>query len=364
MEIKRKVILAIGCSKIGGAQKVFATITRELIKEGNNVTVVLPEGPLANILRNENVEIITLKFKSYSGLLTIAKILRRKDIDIINTHLTNCSFLFTLVNIFYKKKICCSLHNAIIHEGLGKLQKIIYPFFYFLIGKLSDGIIVNSEKNKAHFIDVAHIKADRIRIIYNGIDDQEYLDEGKFINHDIQKFHIGYIGRLSIEKGVIYLIKALYQLQHIDFECSIIGEGPLRTELEEEVVSSGLKDKVKFYGFQQNVVPYFRKMDLFVLPSLNEVLPITIIEAFALRVITIASDVGGVPDLITEGRTGLLFPAKDVNKLVEKINWVYKHEREREILIENAYNKFIQTFTSQAMIKQITDYYDFIRYNS
>lgn len=363
MEIKRKIVLAIGCSKIGGAQKVFATITKELLKEGNIVTVVLPEGPLANILRNENVEIITLKLKSFSGVLTIGKILGRRDVDIINTHLTNCSFLFTLVNIFYKKKICCSLHNAIIHEGLGKLQKIIYPFFYFLIGKLSDGIIVNSEKNKRHFVDVAHIKADRIRIIYNGIDAQEYLDEVKSIDQLGKKFHIGYIGRLSIEKGVIYLIEALSQLQHIDFECSIIGEGPLRNELE-EVVSNGLKDKVKFYGFQQNVVPYFKKMDLFVLPSLNEVLPITIIEAFALRVITIASDVGGVTDLIDEGRTGLLFPAKDVNTLIEKINWVYNHETERQILIENAYNKFIQTFTSRAMIRQITDYYDFIRYNS
>ncbi|MBW0177680.1 glycosyltransferase family 4 protein [Sediminibacterium sp.] len=363
--MKRKnILLAIGCSKIGGAQKVFATIAKQLVNEGHTVTVVLPEGPLAIILRKEDIITVPVKYKSLQGIRTIAKLLKRKEIDIVNTHLTNCSFLIAVINIFYRKKICCALHNAIIHEGLGKVQKLIYPFLYFLIYKLSNGIIVNSEKNKQHFIETARIDPDHIRVIYNGINASEYADAGNVLKQPGQKFQIGYIGRLSVEKGVIYLIEALTQLHEIDFECKIIGEGPLRSELENEVLSKQLGDRVKFLGFQENVVPFFYQMDVFVLPSLNEVLPITIIEAFALKVVTVAAAVGGVPDLITNEQTGMLFPAKDTKKLAENIKWIYNNASERQRMIENAYAKFIHTFTSDAMLRQITDYYDFIIYKS
>ncbi|MBT9485467.1 glycosyltransferase family 4 protein [Sediminibacterium sp.] len=363
MKKTKNILLAIGCSKIGGAQKVFITIAKKLRKEGNIVTVLLPEGALAVLLRNENFNTISINYKSIKGIRTIAGLLKRKDFDIINTHLTNSSFLFAVINIFYKKKLCCSLHNAIIHEGLNKLQKLIYPFIYFLIYKLSNGIIVNSESNKQHFIDIAHISPKHIRVIYNGIDASEYIVEKNLSKNRGGKFQIGFIGRLSIEKGVIYLIEALSQLTEIDYECVIIGEGPLRYVLEEKVLSKGLKSRIKFLGFQKNVTPFFAQMDVFILPSLNEVLPITIIEAFALKVVTIAAEVGGVPDLITHGKTGMLYPTRDIEKLSENIKWVYKNNSESQKMVENAYAKFIQSFSSDVMIREISEYFDIINKN-
>jgi glycosyltransferase involved in cell wall biosynthesis len=256
--------------------------------------------------------------------------------------------------------LCCSLHNAVIHEGLNTIERLIYPFIYFFIYKFSDGIIVNSESNKQHFRDVAHISANHIKVVYNGIDASEYKVGKKVSKVKGGKFQIGYIGRLSIEKGVIYLIEALSHLDDIDYECVIIGEGPLRHELEDIVISKGLKSKVKFLGFQQNVTPFFSEMDVFVLPSLNEVLPITIIEAFAHKVITIASEVGGVPDLITHGKTGLLFPAKDIDILLENIKFVYTNLGEKQKMVDNAYEKFIQSFSSDVMLREISNYFDFI----
>lgn len=360
MKKTKNILLAIGCSKIGGAQKVFITIAKKLRKEGHIVTILVPKGPLADFLRNENFNVIFINYKSIRGFLIINRLLKRKDFDIINTHLTNSSFLFAAINFFYKKKLCCSLHNSIIHEGLNRLQKIIYPYIYFLIYKLSNGIIVNSEVNKQHFIKIANISPKHIRVIYNGIDLNEYNISEHHRKSKGNKFKIGYIGRLSIEKGIIYLIEALSKLNDIDYECVIIGEGPLRHELEDYVLLKGIKSRVKFLGFQNNVTPFFAEMDVFILPSLNEVLPITIIEAFALKVITIASEVGGVPDLITHGETGMLFPKKDVEKLLQNIKWIYENNSESQRIIKNAYNKFIQTFSSDVMIKEISDYYNYI----
>ena len=360
MKDKGNILLAIGCSKIGGAQKVFATLAKQLSYQGYNVTVVLPEGPLAQVLQEDNISTTVIKFKSLQGILTISGLLKTRKFDIINTHLTNCSFLIALINIFYRKKLCCSLHNAILHEGLNWIQKLIYPFIYFFIYKFSNGIVVNSESNKQHFIDISHISAKHIRVIYNGIDANEYIIEKKVTKDKGGKFLIGFIGRLSIEKGVIYLIEALSHLDDIDYECVIIGEGPLRHELEDIVASRGLKNKVKFLGFKQNVIPFYAEMDVFILPSLNEVLPITIIEAFALKVITIATEVGGVPDLITHGKTGMLFPVKDVKKLRENIKWVYRNSSKRQEMVDNAYAKFIQSFSSDVMVKETSEYFQLI----
>lgn len=360
MKEKGNILLAIGCSKIGGAQKVFATLAKQLRYQGYNVTILLPEGPLAQMLQEDNISTTVIKFKSLQGIRTISSLLKTSKFDLINTHLTNCSFIIALINIFYMKKLCCSLHNAIIHEGLNRIERLIYPFIYFFIYKFSDGIIVNSESNKQHFRDVAHISAHHIRVIYNGIDASEYIVGKKVSKDKGGKFQIGYIGRLSIEKGVIYLIEALSHLGDIDYECVIIGEGPLRHELEDNVISKGLKSRVKFLGFQQNVTPFFSEMDVFVLPSLNEVLPITIIEAFAHKVITIASEVGGVPDLIIHGKTGMLFPAKDIDNLLENINFVYRNSGKKQKIVENAYKKFIQSFSSDVMLKEISKYFDFI----
>ncbi len=363
MKKTKNILLAIGCSKIGGAQKIFITIAKNLRNEGNNVTILLPEGALADMFRIEDFNTLTINYKSIKGIRTITGLLKRKDFDIINTHLTNSSFLFAVVNIFFKKKLCCSLHNAIIHEGLNRIQRLIYPYIYFIIDKFSNGIIVNSESNKQHFVDIANISPNHIRVIYNGIDASEYIIEKNISKSKRRKFQIGFIGRLSIEKGVTYLIEALSHLNEIDFECVIIGEGPLRYELEDIVISKGLNSRVKFLGFQQNVTPFFAEMDVFILPSLNEVLPITIIEAFAHKVVTIAAEVGGVPDLITHGKTGMLFPAKNIEKLLENIKFIHKNIGEKQKMIDNAYQKFIQSFSSDVILGEISKYYDFISQN-
>ena len=356
--MKKSVLLAIGCSKIGGAQKMFATISEELISRQYNVIIVLPEGKLAEMFRDQGIEVHTFEFTSIRIFYQIASILRKNKIDIINTHLTNCSFLFAIVNLFFRKPLICSLHNAVLHEGLGQFQRFYFPFIYNIIARLSHRIIVNSNSNKEHFIEVARIDPSHIKVVYNGINPSNYNCESQKNYMPNKKFQIGFVGRLSIEKGVTYLLEALTRLTISDFECIIVGDGPLKSFLENEVKIKGLSDRVKFVGFQSNVTPFFKQMDVFVLPSLNEVMPVTIIEAFALKTIVIASEVGGVPDLIKNKTTGVLFSSKNSHELQSSITWVYDNPKIVESIVETAFNSFLTTFTSDAMIENTIEVYE------
>lgn len=354
-----RILLAIGSSEIGGGQKVFLTLIKEFINRDCSLVVVMPDGPLVQLVQSYKVKTHIVNFNSAAALLSIARILKQERVDIVNTYLTKCSLLFSIVNILYRLPLCCTLLNAITHEKLGRHQRYIYPSFYLMLHKLCNGIIVNSEQNKRHFIDVAGIDAKDIKVIYSGIDVDEFSNVQKN-QPKSNKFVIGAVGRLSPEKGHIYLMKALTYLRKIDFECLIVGDGPLRSELENYVINENLTKNVTFLGFQKNVAEIMARMDIVVMPSLNETFGITIVEAFALRKLVIASDAGGIPELVNHKITGLMFPVKNSLALAEAIEYAYNNKNEITNMGNNAYGFAMKNFTSAAMADNTLRYYDSI----
>jgi len=135
---------------------------------------------------------------------------------------------------------------------------------------------------------------------------------------------IGYVGRLIPAKGLTYLISAMHQIQseHSNIYLVIVGDGPERMNLER--MTKSLKMKVTFTGWQAETLPYYALMDIFVLPSFFEGLPNVILEAMAMEKPIVATDTGGIPDLIVNGKNGFLVPTRNsasislnVKKLIE-----------------------------------------------
>jgi glycosyltransferase involved in cell wall biosynthesis len=355
----KRIMLAIGSSEIGGGQKVFLACMRELVKRDFTIVAVLPNGPLVELVKSLNVRIHIVDFSSIAALSRIAMILHRERVDIINTYLTKCSLMFSLVNLLYRVPLCCTLLNAITHEKMGNLQKRVYPFAYFLLYKLCDGIIVNSGQNKKHFMDVARMDGRSINVIYSGIEAAEFqgIQNRRPSDH---KFVIGAIGRLSPEKGHIYLIQALADLTTVDFECVFVGDGPLRAELEQYVRKVHLDHRIKFIGFRAEVASAMSQMDVVIMPSVNETFGLTIVEAFALKKVVIGSDAGGIPELVINGQTGLLFPARDSAALAEAILYVYNNREEAQSMAIKGHDYFKKNFTSEIMTVNTIRYYESI----
>jgi len=162
-----------------------------------------------------------------------------------------------------------------------------------------------------------------------------------------EEFVFVYIGRLSEEKGLPYLLEAFAELIRpaVRARLVLIGDGPQRKMLEQRVVELSLEQQVSLTGFQKQISPWLAIADCFVLPSLTEGTPMALLEAMAAGAPIVATGVGGVPDVITNGVNGLLVPCADVDALQNSMSSLMvnpelreKYSREARKTVESRYS--------------------------
>jgi glycosyltransferase involved in cell wall biosynthesis len=355
--MNKPVLLAIGSSEVGGGQKVFLLMVTELTNRGIDVIVVLPAGPLVDLLKDVAAKLYIIEY-NLKSIPKLIKIIKGNDVGLINTFLTKCSLYFLMANLYYRVPICCTLLNAIIHEKLTPLQRVIYPFLYRTIEKLSDGIIVNSYQNKKHFIEVGGMDESAVDVIYSGVDFPLLETTKEPSTFEKKRLVIGAIGRLAPEKGHKYLLEALTYIEDIDYDCWIVGDGPLRLELEEYVSHNGLTGRVKFWGFREDVPKILEDISMVVMPSLDETFGLTIVEAFGQKKIVIATNVGGIPEIVQHGVTGLLVSSRDAKGIAKMIRFCLSHLEAVHEMIENAFTLAHGKFTTNAMVDNTVIYYN------
>lgn len=154
-------------------------------------------------------------------------------------------------------------------------------------------------------------------------------------------FVFGSVGRLSIEKGHRFMLAAFHQLCQAagggaGLFLIVVGDGKEQVPLEQQAARLGIRDKVHFAGFQGNCTEWMQLLDCMVQPSLTEGTPNSVLEALCLRVPVVATAVGGVPDLIADGRNGLLVPAEDAVRLAEAMERMWKSAELRSRLVAGA----------------------------
>ncbi len=149
-------------------------------------------------------------------------------------------------------------------------------------------------------------------------------------------FVFGSVGRLSVEKGHRFMISAFHQLcaqspVGAPLYLIVVGDGKEQKALEQQATHLGIREQVHFAGFQGNCTEWMQLMFFLIQPSLTEGTPNTVLEALCLKVPIIASAVGGVPDLIVDGRNGLLVPPANVAQMTAAMNkmWLFPDLRDR-----------------------------------
>lgn len=132
--------------------------------------------------------------------------------------------------------------------------------------------------------------------------------------------HLLTVGRFSPQKGLDLLLRAIHRLP-VHVALWIVGDGPLRTELETQAATLNIQDRVTFFGWQEEaaVKEFYRKADLFVLSSLDEGMPLVVLEAMAMGLPIVATDVSGTQELVRSGENGYLVPVKDVDALTSTL---------------------------------------------
>ena len=224
----------------------------------------------------------------------------------------------------------------------------------------TDLLIAVSYSVKKYLVESRMAVEKKIAVIPNAIDLDEFrykdLKENKAVG--TRAPIIGTIGNLNYQKGQIYLIEAMKEIRK---ECplatlEIIGEGEERKILEAEIKRLGLKHAVTLLGRKSEVEKYMKHWSVFVLPSIAETFGIVILEAMHAGVPIVASSVGGVKDIITHNKNGILVPAKDKNALADAIIDVLKRPALSAKLNREGRDR-VADFSWRNIIKQIEERY-------
>ena len=150
------------------------------------------------------------------------------------------------------------------------------------------------------------LREEQVPVVYNGIDLSRCIPKEEYdLGDPVKLLHIGRFNEQKNHKGLLESFSTLLKT-YPQCRLDLIGDGELREKMETYVHDLGIGDNVRFLGSQGNVYPYLRDADLFVLPSHYEGMPMTIIEAMGTGLPVVASAVGGVPDMIQDGESGLL----------------------------------------------------------
>ena len=312
-----------------GAEVQLLSLMRYLARlPGFECSVILfNEGRLAEELRKLPVSLTVISEQTFSPMgiaYRLAKALRKIRPDVVHTHKYKDSFIGTLVarslGIPYVVRIVHGLPEPFM--GLRNAKMVAYTAADRLMtGWFVDRVVAVSSDIERVLIGL--YGSNRVSCIHNGIDlaavrvttSREALRRKWQIPEDAVV--IGTVGRLVPVKGHAILLDATRILQASigNVALVLVGDGPLRKDLEANAKRLGLEKSVIFAGQQDQSYDFMNMMDVFVLPSLHEGIPMVVLEALALQRPVVATRVGGIPEVIEHGQTGFLAEPSDASSL-------------------------------------------------
>jgi glycosyltransferase involved in cell wall biosynthesis len=203
------------------------------------------------------------------------------------------------------------------------------------------------------------ISADRIRVIHNGINVEGFIEKSDVCNDDNEQDSLVAVARLSPEKGISMLLRAVALLRDSipELQLEIAGSGPCHAELLHEASELGIEGQVTFLGQVTHPGEVLGRGRIFVLPSLSEGISLTLLESMAMGIPVIATNVGGNSEVIKDGYTGLLVPDSDPQTLADAIRKLWYDSDLRFQLALAAKQNVAEMFHVQRMIHQYEQLY-------
>ncbi|WP_420794783.1 glycosyltransferase family 4 protein [Desulforamulus reducens] len=356
----------------GGMKNHLINLIRYTDKNKFSVTVACPPGTsMWDELYDMGVDLIPIPLrgelsptKDYLVVHTLVKYLHQSRTTILHTHSSKAALVGRVAGIIARTPVIIfTVHNSIFYEEWSRLKKKIYSTVEKILARFTDRIITVSEALKQELLVKEDLSPTRLTTIYNGIEVEKFTTQSD-LNEIRQSFNIpessmiiGTIARLAPQKGVSYLLKAASHLKEYNVTFLVVGDGPLRQELEQEVSERGLQNRVIFAGKRDNIPEILSILDIFVLPSVTEGLPLTILEAMAASKPVVATRVGGVPEAIVEGKTGLVVSPKDPEALAVALAGLLGERDRLNRMGQNGQKHASEKFTVNLMVEKTMDLY-------
>ena len=334
---------------LGGTERQLAEIALSLDRDQfePHVGCFTSGGFRAGELRQAGVPILELGVRSLisgsavAGARRMGAYLARHEIALVHAFDVPLDLFAVPVARWYRTPVVLASMRA--HRDLtpGLTRHLLR-----VTDRMVDGIVVNSRAVARELTERDGVPAAMLRLAYNGLDTSVFRRQGEraALPWDEAAVVIGIVCALRPEKGLRTLLEAFRKVKATrpGVKLAIVGSGPMLAELQ---AAAGAD--CHFQPAERNVAPWLRAMDIFVLPSLSEALSNSLMEAMGCGCCPVASRVGGNPELVADGETGLLFPVGDAAALAERLALLVDQPEYRRQLAERAERRMLEHFTRE-----------------
>ncbi len=371
---KKKLFICITKSNWGGAQKYVFDIATSTPRDQFDTTVLLGgNGDLKRKLDEAGVKTILLENsqrdintkKEFGLLFELIKIFKKEKPDIIHLNSSKMGFTGAIAGrIAGIKKIIFTAHGWAFNENRNFFSKCFFRILHNLTIMLCDNTIAVSEITKNQ---IGKMFRKKIVVIRNGLRETELKDRDtaqKFLSEKILQQNykaekvlaekttwIGTLSELHTTKGLNYAIEAISKIQsNVIFV--VMGEGEKRKELEEQAVKLGAGNKVFLIGHIDCASTYLKAFDIITLSSITEALPYMLLEAGYASLPIVASNVGGIPEIIENQKTGMLVSPRNSEEIKSAIEYLIKKPEKARFFGDSLKAKISKDFTQKAMVEK------------
>lgn len=352
---KLKIVHTEASCGWGGQEIRILSETDGMLAKGHNVTVVCVEhSPLHRESLARGIPVVGLPIgkKRLPGLLAMYSWLKKNQPDVVNTHSSTDSWLVALSSLFLLRA-----------PAIVRTRHISAPInnkwtTRWLYQRATDWIVTTGVKLRDTLVQDNGYQPDRITSVATGIDPAIFYPKNKeatrsALGLSTSARYLGIVATLRTWKGHIYLIEALKNLPE-DVVLLIVGDGPNKVNIEKSVQENKLEHRVQFIGQQKNVADWLNAIDMLVLPSYaNEGVPQTLMQGMLCKTPIVTTDVGSIPEIIQNEKTGLVVEPKNSSQLGLAISRLLTSPDEATTFATHAYKHAVAFYTKDKMIEQM-----------
>lgn len=366
---KIRIVYVLCAEERGGVEEHVLSLVKHINRRRFLPFVVAPPKLIelfGKDLTETETTIFPLKLKSLfdiTGRQNFISFLRKNRIQIVNTHMFIASISFSPLARLAGVPVLIETSHGVekwrLEKGFLKRNSFVIDRF---VSMFQTKILAVSHACSGDLVRIKGIPQEKIVVVQNGRDLSNFSPLSTERRRAFRTLYglsdddylFGVMARLDFQKGHAYLFEAVRQLllKRKDFKLLVIGDGILREDLKQKVLELGIGSHVIFTGFQKDLPGYHGILDVHVLPSLFEGLPLGLIEASAMERPVIATNVDGSPEVIINGETGLLVPTRSPEKLVEAMEYALEHKIEMTAMGKKGREFALQHFTLERQVRE------------
>lgn len=360
MELRNQNILFFARTmKLGGTENVVLQLCEIFKPIVNNVVVCSCGGVNVEklaIMGIKHYEIPDIEDKKPHTMIKIAKtvkrIVKQENISIIHTHHRMAAFYISFLCLYKQCKFINTSHNTF--KNKRKLTQIAYKH---------GSLIACGEMVKKNLVHDFGLPEMQVTVIHNAVkayDGNTALDPFIKKLRDQEYFVIGNIGRLSEQKGMKYFIKAIPDIieKHPQARFIIVGSGEDEQSLKELAEKLNLNLYLSFLGYRDNIQSLMSQLDLIVLSSLWEGLPLTPIEAYSVGKTIVATAVDGTTEIVRDSIDGFLIAPRNSKAIVEKVCYLIEKSEKRSEFEKKALERYKEEFSFDKLANSYINFYE------